>query len=48
MAIIFQWIPVMMFGIEFPPKMLVVDLAIIRVMLIWGITQEEIKEMNLD
>lgn len=43
MAIVLQWIPELMLGLEFPPRMVVIDLAIIRFMLIWGITEEEKK-----
>jgi len=46
MLIIFQWIPGMMLGLEFPGRMVVLDLFILRVMLLWGVTEEERKEIE--
>jgi len=42
-AIVVQWIPGLMFGVEFPTRMLIIDLGILRLMFIWGITEEERK-----
>jgi len=46
MLLILQWIPGMMLGLEFPYKMIVLDLLIVRVMLLYGVTEEERKEME--
>ncbi len=46
MLIIFQWIPGMMVGLEFPYKMVVLDLLIVRMMVLWDVTEEERKELE--
>ena len=47
-AIVLQFIPGMMIGIEFPPQMVVVDFLILRFMFIWGITKEERKQFDME
>ena len=47
-AVVIQWIPGLMFGVEFPDRMFILDLGIVRFMFIWGITMEERKFLDED
>jgi hypothetical protein len=48
MVIISEWIPGCMLGIEFPDRMFVLDFFIVRFMFIWGLSDEERKDLGLD
>lgn len=48
MVIISEWISGCMLGIEFPKKMVVFDLLILRIIFVWGLTEEEKKDLGVD
>jgi hypothetical protein len=48
MIIISEWIPGCMVGIEFPDRMFVLDLFVVRFMFIWGLSEEEKKHFGIE